>query len=85
MNELEGRRFGEADRRGKWLLVPTDGATVLFHFGMTGNLVWERSDGGCLRFDRVVIRVGSGNLVFRDQRKLGGIWLVGRVRKRSER
>ena len=76
VDELEGRRFGEPARRGKWLLAPTDGATVLFHFGMTGSLVWESPDGGRLRFDRVVIRVRSGKLVFRDQRKLGGIWLA---------
>ena len=76
MRQLEGRRFGEPDRRGKWLLAPMDGPTVLFHFGMTGSLVWERPDGECLRFDRVVIHLGNGKLVFRDQRKLRGIWLA---------
>ena len=74
--QVEGRRFSEADRRGKWLLARTDGPTVLFHFGMTGSLIWERPDAECLRFDRVVIHVGSGKLVFNDQRKLGGMWLA---------
>jgi formamidopyrimidine-DNA glycosylase len=74
--QLEERRFVAPDRRGKWLLAPTDGPTVLFHFGMTGSLVWEPPDGECLRFDRVVIHVGRGKLVFRDQRKLRGIWLA---------
>ena len=71
VRQLEGRRFSEPERRGKWLLARMDGPTVLFHFGMTGSLVWEPPDGESLRFDRVVIRGGRGNLVFRDQRKLG--------------
>jgi formamidopyrimidine-DNA glycosylase len=73
---LEGRYFGEPARRGKWLLAPTDGPIVLFHFGMTGGLVWDRPDGELLRFDRVVIHFGTGKIVFRDQRKLHGIWLA---------
>ena len=34
---------------GKWLMAPTDGPTLLAHFGMTGNLVWaglDREHGG---------------------------------------
>ncbi len=76
VEQLEGRWFAQADRRGKWLLARMDGPTVLFHFGMTGSLVWDRSDRECLRFDRVIIYVGRGKLVFRDQRKLRGLWLV---------
>jgi formamidopyrimidine-DNA glycosylase len=76
VQQLEGRRFGEPDRRGKWLVAPSDGPTVLFHFGMTGSLVWGLDDVDRFRFDRVVIAVGSGNLIFRDQRKLRGLWLA---------
>ena len=76
IERLEGRQFAEPNRRGKWLLAATDGPTVLFHFGMTGSLAWEPPEAECLRFDRVVIHVGSGNLVFRDQRKLRGIWVA---------
>ena len=76
IERLEGRRFAEPDRRGKWLLAPTDGPTVLFHFAMTGSLVWEPPDAERFRFDRVILSVGGGNLVFRDQRKLRGIWLA---------
>ena len=73
---LKGQRIAEADRRGKWLLAATDGPTVLFHFGMTGSLAWDGREGELGRFDRVVIDVGSGRLVFRDQRKLRGLWLA---------
>jgi formamidopyrimidine-DNA glycosylase len=73
--KVEGRRFADPDRRGKWLLAPTDGPTVLFHFGMTGSLVWDSPHTEPHNFDRVLIQVDSGTLVFRDQRKLRGIWL----------
>ena len=76
VEQLEGRRFAQPDRRGKWLLARMHGPTVLFHFGMTGGLVWDRPDSECLRFDRVIIYVGTGKLVYRDQRKLRGLWLV---------
>ncbi len=76
VQRLEGHRFGEPDRHGKWLLAPTDGPTLLFHFGMTGSLVWNSPERERLRFDRVVICVESGRLVFRDQRKLRGLWLA---------
>ena len=37
---LEGRRFTEPERHGKWLLARTgDGPTLMLHFGMTGRLV----------------------------------------------
>jgi len=76
VQRLEGHRFAEPDRHGKWLLAPTDGPTLLFHFGMTGSLVWNSPECERLRFDRVVICVESGRLVFRDQRKLRGLWLA---------
>jgi formamidopyrimidine-DNA glycosylase len=73
---LAGRRFAEPDRRGKWLLAPTDGPTILFHFGMTGSLRWDDADGEDRRFDRIVIRFGNEKLVYQDQRKLRGVWLA---------
>lgn len=76
VQKLEGRRFGEPDRQGKWLLAPTDGPTLVFHFGMTGSLIWDGADGELQRFDRVSISVGNGRLIFRDQRKLRGLWLA---------
>jgi formamidopyrimidine-DNA glycosylase len=76
VRQLEGRRFCEPDRRGKWLLAGIGGPTLLFHFGMTGRLVWELRLADTLRFDRVLIYVAGGKLVFRDQRKLRGLWLA---------
>jgi formamidopyrimidine-DNA glycosylase len=73
---LEGRRFCQPERRGKWLLAGIGGPTLLFHFGMTGRLVWDHPSADLLRFDRVVICFASGKLIFRDQRKLRGLWLA---------
>jgi formamidopyrimidine-DNA glycosylase len=73
---VRDRRFQAPERRGKWLLAPTDGSTLLFHFGMTGTLEWRPLDADPGRFARVVFEFGSGQLVYRDQRKLRGIWLA---------
>ena len=39
---LVGRRFAEPRRHGKWLILPTDGPTLLVHSGMTGHPVLRR-------------------------------------------
>jgi formamidopyrimidine-DNA glycosylase len=77
--ELRGRRFAEPERRGKWLLAPTedDGPTLLLHFGMTGNLVCDPPGRPPQPHDRVTFALDDGHrLRFRDQRKLQGIWLA---------
>ncbi len=76
VEHLEGRRFAGAERRGKWLVAHTDGPTLLLHFGMTGSLLWELPGAEPRPFERVSMHVGRGQLVYRDQRKLRGLWLV---------
>ncbi|MGP3950076.1 Fpg/Nei family DNA glycosylase [Streptomyces sp. 7N604] len=73
--DLEGRRFTEPERHGKWLLARTDGPTVLLHFGMTGELVCCRESDPPDPHDRVVFTLGRDQLRYRDQRKLRGLWL----------
>ena len=73
---LRGRRFRPPERHGKWLLARTDGPTVLLHFGMTGELVWAEDDEGRHAHDRVIVVTEGGELRYRDQRKLQGIWLA---------
>ena len=73
---LVGRRIRVPHRHGKWLLAPTDGPTILFHFGMTGALVWASHGEKRHPHDRVVLVLERGGLRFRDQRKLQGIWLA---------
>ncbi|MEU6258768.1 DNA-formamidopyrimidine glycosylase family protein [Streptomyces sp. NPDC047043] len=74
---LEGRRFTEPERHGKWLLAHTGGPTLLLHFGMTGLLLCARPEDAVEPHDRVLFTLGAGRqLRYRDQRKLRGLWLA---------
>jgi formamidopyrimidine-DNA glycosylase len=74
---LEGRRFTEPERHGKWLLAHTGGPTVLLHFGMTGRLLCADPDDAVEAHDRVLFDLSGGRqLRYRDQRKLQGLWLA---------
>jgi formamidopyrimidine-DNA glycosylase len=73
---LRGRRFSQPGRRGKLLICGTDGPTLLFHFGMTGEFVWSDVRAGAHRHDRMTIVFDHGELRYRDMRKFGGIWLA---------
>ncbi|UUU32357.1 Fpg/Nei family DNA glycosylase [Streptomyces sp. CA-210063] len=74
---LEGRRFTEPERHGKWLLARTGGPTLLLHFGMTGRLLCGRPDDAVEAHDRVLFTVARDRqLRYRDQRKLRGLWLA---------
>ncbi|GLX50000.1 formamidopyrimidine-DNA glycosylase [Streptomyces hygroscopicus subsp. hygroscopicus] len=74
---LEGRRFAEPERHGKWLLARTDGPTVLLHFGMTGLLLPAGPGDAVEAHDRVLFTLDDGRqLRYRDQRKLRGLWLA---------
>jgi formamidopyrimidine-DNA glycosylase len=73
---FRGHRFDEPRRRGKWLIAPTDGPALLIHFGMTGDLSWAPDASGRHRHDRVILILDSGELRYRNMRKLGGAWLA---------
>ncbi|UNZ18306.1 DNA-formamidopyrimidine glycosylase family protein [Streptomyces sp. 891-h] len=76
-HDLEGRKFTEPERHGKWLLAHTGGPTLLLHFGMTGRLVCASADEEPHRHDRVLFTLGrERQLRYRDQRKLKGLWLA---------
>lgn len=59
---LDGRRFGEPGRHGKWLIAPLaaqrgrpgDEIEVLLHFGMTGGLAWADLSQDRNRHDRLI-------------------------------
>jgi formamidopyrimidine-DNA glycosylase len=73
---IRGRRFGAPERHGKWLIAPAGRAEVLFHFGMTGLLVWSRDERELHCHDRVVFRLEGGELRYRNMRRFGGVWLA---------
>ncbi|OIK06421.1 Fpg/Nei family DNA glycosylase [Streptomyces monashensis] len=76
--EVEGRRLGRPWRHGKLLIVPVgDGQALVWHFGMTGELVCARGDDPPAAHDRVVLTFADDRqLRYRDQRKLQGIRLA---------
>ncbi|WP_129666321.1 Fpg/Nei family DNA glycosylase [Phytoactinopolyspora endophytica] len=84
---VTGRAFGKPRRHGKWLVSPlrepgrrhrSDEPSLVFHFGMTGALVWSPDEGGERhKHDRLVFTTDDGELRFRDMRKLQGVRLAG--------
>jgi formamidopyrimidine-DNA glycosylase len=81
---MRGRRLREPERRGKWLIAPTDAPALLIHFGMTGDLLWSLDDSDRHRHDRVILVLDTGEIRYRNMRKLGGPgW--PRLPKRSRR
>jgi len=81
---LCGKRFDRPWRRGKWLVAalsdgkrrPGDNGAVLLHFGMTGSLHWAGDEADRHPHDRVVFVFASGELRYRDMRKLQGLWFA---------
>lgn len=62
-------------RRGKYLWAElADGQVVVFHFRMTGKLILAEIPEP--RFARLAwLLAGEGWIVFKDQRRLGEVWL----------
>jgi formamidopyrimidine-DNA glycosylase len=75
-HQLAGRRFAAPRRHGKWLLLPTDGPTVLVHSGMTGRPYYADDEQPEQGFERLVIALDRGQLRYADLRKLRGVWLA---------
>jgi formamidopyrimidine-DNA glycosylase len=73
---LEGRQFTSPRRHGKLLICPTDGPTLILHFGMTGGLIWSGEEPRRHRHDRLVLEFDDGELRYRNMRRFGGIWLT---------
>ena len=81
-SSVEGERFGDFTRQGKWLFVPAGDAEVLMHFGMTGRLDWERRGSDRHVHDRIVFVCRGGELRYRNMRKFGGVWISRSGRER---
>ncbi len=81
-NQMIGAIFQTPRRQGKWLVLPTEGPTMLIHNGMTGHPYFipvgtRASVSGCgHRDDRLVVSTERGQLHYADLRKLRGVWLV---------
>jgi formamidopyrimidine-DNA glycosylase len=67
--------FVGEERRGKWLIARSARSELLLHFGMTGRLEWLDPDDELGRFVRLRLEYSDGSLVYRDPRRLSGVWL----------
>ena len=73
---LAGRRFATPSRHGKWLMLPTDGPTLMIHSGMTGHPYYAADGADEIGYERLVISLDKGELRYADLRKLRGVWLA---------
>ncbi|MEE6138619.1 DNA-formamidopyrimidine glycosylase family protein [Mycobacterium sp. 050128] len=73
---LDGHRFRTPRRHGKWLILPTDGPTLLIHSGMTGHPYFADADTEREKYERLVVSLDKGELRYADLRKLRGVWLA---------
>lgn len=73
---LAGVELPSPERVGKWLLAPLGRSTLIFHFGMTGELHFTGADWAPHDHDRVAFGLDHGTLTYRTQRKFGGVWLT---------
>lgn len=71
---LAGRRITRLGRRGKYLLLETDGGTLLVHLGMSGGLRYLASARPPGKHDHVDLWLAGGAcLRFRDPRRFGSL------------
>jgi formamidopyrimidine-DNA glycosylase len=76
--ELEGARFTEIDRRGKWLLFRLGPLTLVGHLRMSGHLYVCDPDRPRDKHTHIVFHLENGlELRYEDQRKFGGFHLLG--------
>jgi len=87
LRQLEGQRFVDVGRRGKYLLLWTDADQALvIHLGMTGRVdLFTTPDVPCRTHDHIQWRLGGDGgapveMRYHDPRRFG---LVVRLRRRS--
>jgi formamidopyrimidine-DNA glycosylase len=78
-HQLKGQIVQAVGRRGKFVVITFEKATLLIHLRMSGDLRVELSAGSpILKHDRLVIDFADGyRLVLNDPRKFGRVWLTG--------
>ncbi len=76
---LTGRRIKSISRRGKRIIFQLDdGNRFYVHLGMTGQLTVVKPEVPAPPHTHLEIDLGRERLRFRDPRRFGGIWWLGR-------
>jgi len=74
---LAGRRVTGVGRRAKYLLIETDGGTLIVHLGMSGSLRVVAAGSARAPHDHVDLVLDSGRAVrFNDPRRFGSMHFV---------
>ena len=76
--ELEGRRFVDTYRQGKYFFgILDNGIHILFHLGMTGDLIYYFTTEDQPRYERFCIQFADGmTLGYNDPRKFSNVRVI---------
>ena len=76
---LRGRTVRSIDRRGKRIVFTLDDDNRFYiHLGMTGQVSVVAPDAALRPHTHLELDLGEGRLRFRDPRRFGGFWWLGR-------
>jgi formamidopyrimidine-DNA glycosylase len=76
---LLGRTVRSIDRRGKRIVLTLDtGDRFYIHLGMTGQLTADVPTAPLKTHTHLILDTPAGQIRFRDPRRFGGIWWLGR-------
>ncbi len=83
---LRGRNIIGVNRRGKYLILQTDGGAIILHLGMSGSLHLLSPDTPAQRHDHLdILLSGDWCLRFRDPRRFGAVFWTERDPAMHER
>jgi formamidopyrimidine-DNA glycosylase len=76
---LRGQVIAEIGRRGKKIIFQLgDGNQLYIHLGMTGRLTIENKQAPTLPHTHLVLELAEHEVRFRDPRRFGGVFWLGR-------
>lgn len=78
VKNLPGKKFHKIQRRGKYILLDTQGGTLIIHLGMSGNLQTKPKNHTIDKHEHLTINFhGKLSLCYIDPRRFGAIlWTV---------
>jgi formamidopyrimidine-DNA glycosylase len=74
---VKGKKIEDSKRHGKWLFVKLSSENLLFHFGMSGDLMYHASTDDEPEYSKIIFEFKSGDyLSYISVRKLGEVKLI---------
>ena len=85
-HQLSGQTIASIERRGKKIVVELGNQNRLYvHLGMTGRLTVESKTAELLPHTHLILGFTGYEVRFRDPRRFGGVFWLGRERHADER